>query len=132
MLFDTNTNVYEDNRVNYIQESGAVFNIRGRKQKVLSKKEKEKIEQQIKIQIQRKAIQKKEAEKRNIAPAPVSFQHKNTVQPLYAKNEYGYTGALQNQQQDLNIPENLIPGDSSEDDEDTDLNAYFNKAKKAE
>jgi len=30
MLFDTNTNVYEDNRVNYIQESGAVFNIRGR------------------------------------------------------------------------------------------------------
>ena len=30
MLFDTNTNVYEDNKVNYIQESGAVFNIRGR------------------------------------------------------------------------------------------------------
>lgn len=45
MLADTNTNVYEDNKVNYIQESGAVFNIRGRKQKVLSKKEKEVIEQ---------------------------------------------------------------------------------------
>jgi len=49
MLFDTNTNVYEDNKVNYIQESGAVFNIRGRQQKVLSKKEKEKAEAMAKL-----------------------------------------------------------------------------------
>lgn len=45
MLFDTDTNVYENQSYKYIQESGAVFNIRGRKQKVLSKKEKDKIEQ---------------------------------------------------------------------------------------
>ena len=31
MLGDTNTNVYEDRSVNYIQETSAVFNIRGRK-----------------------------------------------------------------------------------------------------
>ena len=40
MLSDTNTNVYEDRSVSFHQET--VFNIRGRKQKVLSKKEKEK------------------------------------------------------------------------------------------
>lgn len=38
MLNDTDTNVYEDRSVSYFQET--VFNIRGRKQRVLSKKEK--------------------------------------------------------------------------------------------
>lgn len=46
MLHDTNTNVYEDTKLTYIQETGAVFNIRGKKQKVLSSKEKNAIEQQ--------------------------------------------------------------------------------------
>ena len=51
MLNDTNTNVYEDRSMNsaYIEESGAVFNIRGRKQKVLSKKEKQQMEYQKKL-----------------------------------------------------------------------------------
>ena len=51
MLHDTNTNVYEATKLTYIQETGAVFNIRGRKQKVLSRKEKDAIEQQKRIQI---------------------------------------------------------------------------------
>ena len=51
MLHDTNTNVYENTKLTYIQETGAVFNIRGRKQKVLSKKEKEAIENQKRLTI---------------------------------------------------------------------------------
>lgn len=58
MLFDTSTNVYEATKLTYVQETGAVFNIRGRKQKILSKKEREAIEQQKKLQIQKKAIAK--------------------------------------------------------------------------
>ena len=51
MLHDTSTNVYENTKLTYIQETGAVFNIRGRKQKVLSKKEKDAIEHQKRLQI---------------------------------------------------------------------------------
>ena len=42
MLNDTDTNVYEDRTASFHQET--VFNIRGRKQKVLTKKEKDKLE----------------------------------------------------------------------------------------
>ena len=41
MLFDSDTNVYED--VNVIIPETMEFNIRGRKKKVLSKKEKQQI-----------------------------------------------------------------------------------------
>ena len=75
MLNDTETNVYEDRIASFHQET--VFNIRGRKQKVLSKKEKEKLEQQKQLQIKKKAIQKAIVEKRNIAAAPESFNKNN-------------------------------------------------------
>ena len=59
MLHDTDTNVYENSsQVKYVQESGAVFNIRGRKQKVLSKREKEQNEAAKRRAIQMKAIER--------------------------------------------------------------------------
>ena len=75
MLNDTDTNVYEDRTASFHQET--VFNIRGRKQKVLTKKEKDKLEQQKQLQIKKKAIQKAEIEKRKIAAAPASFAKNN-------------------------------------------------------
>lgn len=43
MLHDTNTNVYEDRQVNFFQET--TFTIRGQKKRIMTKKEKERNEQ---------------------------------------------------------------------------------------
>ena len=71
MLVDSDTNVYEDQNIQF-QET-VEFNFRGKKQKVLSKKEKAKLDAKMRLKIRKEQIQKDEARKRKqIDAAPVS------------------------------------------------------------
>ena len=130
MLFDTNTNVYEDNKVNYIQETAAVFNIRGRQKKVLSKKEKQRIEQQAQLQLRRRKIEKaEELKKAQLAAQPASFQQSNLNKPKYLHNEFHYIGAAGGEV-DINLADDVKFGES--DDEDVEgMDTFFARNKAA-
>lgn len=132
MLFDTSTNVYEDRSVNFIQETGAVFNIRGKKQRILSKKEKQQIEQQKLLQIRKKAIVKEQEAKKTIAAAPASFNQNNQIKYRYATNEFQYVGAQQDEDVEIGLKDKLHSDDDSGDDDDDDLTEFFAKNKKAD
>jgi len=71
MLQDSDTNVYEDQNVN-IPET-VEFNIRGKKQKVLSKKEKAKAEAKIRMNMRRDQIRKENKKKKQIDAAPTTL-----------------------------------------------------------
>ena len=81
MLFDSGINVYEERNVNLQTEN--VFNIRGHKQKVLSKKEKEKQEERLRERILNQKIKEKRKKAMIIeqqAPQSLGSQLKIAVQ----------------------------------------------------
>jgi len=109
MLFDSDINVYEERNISLQTEN--VFNIRGHKQKVLTKKEKEKMEKEMKDRIKIKKIQQKRA-KNNVIdmPAPEKI---NFVSGVVNTNNDQLFIAESKEETDLDLKDNLFPDDDS-------------------
>ena len=119
MLQDSDTNVYEDQNV-HIPET-VEFNIRGKKQKVLSKKEKAKAEAKIRLELRRGQVRKANKKKKDlIEAAPTSMtsgQELNTGIRNNA-NEYDY---VPEKKLDVSLG---LGSDLSGDDSDGDFGDY--------
>lgn len=122
MLQDSDTNVYEDKNIH--MEQTVEFNIRGKKQKVLSKKEKAKQDAKLRLNIRREQIKKENEKKKVIDAAPVSVMDakghnviKNTV------NEFEFIGQ---QTADVDLG---LDSDLSGDDSDGDFDEYNKRVK---
>jgi hypothetical protein len=103
-----------------------VFNIRGHKQKVLSKKEKEAKEKKIKEQMVRKKIKEKRR-KNQIIDQAAPTKINDLLNAGGATNEHAYV-ATNDEDIDLNLNENLLGDQDSEGDEE-DFEAYEKRRK---
>ena len=127
MLVDSDTNVYEDQNIQF-QET-VEFNFRGKKQKVLSKKEKAKLDAKMRLKIRKEQIQKDEARKRKqIDAAPKSVMANTGVNGAGMRNqqnEYDYV-ATEHQIDDIGLESN-----SDSEDSGGDFEQYDKKRKEA-
>ena len=120
MLVDSDTNVYEDQNIQF-QET-VEFNFRGKKQKVLSKKEKAKLDAKMRLKIRKDQIQKDEARKRKeIGAAPKSITANTGVSGgmRNQQNEYDYV-ATEHQIDDIGLESGTDSEDSGGDFEQYD------------
>ena len=125
MLFDSDVNVYEERNVTLQQEN--VFNIRGHKQKVLSKKEKEAKEKKIKEQMVRKKIKEKRR-KNQIIDQAAPTKINDLLNAGGATNEHAYV-ATNDEDIDLNLNEDLLPRDDDSDGNEEDFETYEKRRK---
>ena len=119
MLQDSDTNVYEDQHV-HIPET-VEFNIRGKKQKVLSKKEKAKQEAKIRMNLRRKQIRdanEKKIKKLDAAPKTLTDGQAFNTGIRNNANPYDFV-AKEEVDVDLGLGSDL-----SGDDSDGDFGEY--------